>query len=279
MVEAIEIRQRWREAAPRWRRNGAIVREMTMQVSRAMVESARPAPGERWLDVASGLGDPGLELAERVGATGRVVMSDLAYEMAAAASENVGGRAAVVTAAAEALPFHPSFDGVTCRFGAMFFADPPRAFDELRQALRPDGRSVFAVWGAPERNPFFSEVNAAVREVVPDVPDPDPDDPHGFRYAPAGKLGDLLQSSGWVDVEERTLPFVMRGRIDLGGFWSFMVSMSAEMERMVEELPEERRMRLRECVEKRVAPYFRGGESRFPAEARLVLARNPEGVP
>jgi len=279
VVEAIEIRQRWREAAPRWRRNGAIVREMTMQVSRAMVESARPAPGERWLDVASGLGDPGLELAERVGATGRVVMSDLAYEMAAAASENVGGRAAVVTAAAEALPFHPSFDGVTCRFGAMFFADPPRAFDELRQALRPDGRSVFAVWGAPERNPFFSEVNAAVREVVPDVPDPDPDDPHGFRYAPAGKLRSLLESTGWVDVEERKLSFVMRGRIDLDGFWRFMVSMSADMERLVEELPEERRVRLREGVEQRVAPYFGDRESRFPAEALLVLARNPEGAP
>lgn len=278
MVEAGEIRQRWREAAPRWRRNGAIVREMTGPVSHAMVESARPACGERWLDVASGLGDPGLELAERVGTTGRVVMSDLAYEMAAAASENVGGKASVVTAAAEALPFQPSFDGVTCRFGAMFFADPPRAFDELRQALRPDGRSVFAVWGAPERNPFFSEVSAAVREVVPDVPDPAPDDPHGFRYAPEGKLRSLLESTGWVDVDERKLHFVMRGRIDLDGFWRFMVSMSADMERLVEELPEERRVRLREGVEQRLAPYFRDGKSRFPAEALLVLARNPGGA-
>jgi SAM-dependent methyltransferase len=278
VVEAGEIRRRWREAAPRWRRNGTIVREMTAPASKAMVEAARPAPGERWLDVASGLGDPATEVAARVGPTGRVVMSDLAYEMAAAASENLAGKATVVTAAAEALPFHPAFDGLTCRFGAMFFADPARALDELRHSLKPGGRSVFAVWGAPERNPFFSEVTAAVREVVPEVPEPDPDDPHGFRYAPPGKLGGLLRSSGWVDVEERTLPFVMRGPIDLGGFWSFMVSMSADMERMVEELPEERRTRLREGVERRVAPYFHDGESRFPAEARLVLARGSGGA-
>ncbi|CAN5797772.1 class I SAM-dependent methyltransferase [soil metagenome] len=273
MVEAGEIRRRWREAAPRWRRNGAIVREMTVPVSEAMVEAARPDPGERWLDVASGLGDPGARLAERVGPTGRVVMSDVAYEMAVAASESLSGRLEVVTAAAEALPFRPAFDGVTCRFGAMFFADPPRALDELRRALRPGGRSVFAVWGAPERNPFFHAVTAAVREVVPEAPDPDPDDPHGFRYAPAGKLGGLLRSAGWLDVEERTLPFVMRARIGLDEFWTFLLSMSADMERMVEELPAERRERLREAVRSRVAAYFEDGESRFPAEARLVLAR------
>lgn len=241
------------------------------------MEAARPAPGERWLDVASGLGDPATDMAARVGPTGRVVMSDLAYEMAVAASENLAGQAPVVTAAAEALPFQPAFDGLTCRFGVMFFADSARALAELRHSLKPGGRSVFAVWAAPERNPFFSEVTAAVREVVPEAPEPDPDDPHGFRYAPPGKLGDLLRSSGWIDIEERTLPFVMRGPIDRGGFWSFLISMSADMERMIEELPEERRTRLREEVEQRVAPYFHNGESRFPAEARLVLARRSGG--
>jgi SAM-dependent methyltransferase len=273
VVEAGEIRRRWREAAPRWRRNGAIVRDMTASVSEAMVEMALPDPGECWLDVASGLGDPATRLAERVGPRGRVVMSDLAYEMAVAASESLGGRAEVVTAAAEALPFRPVFDGVTCRFGAMFFADPPLALAELRRALRPGGRAVFAVWGDPERNPFFHAVSAAVREVVPEAPEPDPDDPHGFRYAPAGKLGGLLRSGGWVDVEERTLAFVMRGRIDLDEFWTFLLSMSADMERMVEELPDARGERLREGVRSRVAGYFEDGDCRFPAEARLVFAR------
>jgi SAM-dependent methyltransferase len=272
VVLVADIKQHWREAAPRWREHGAIVRELTDPVSRALVDAAGPVGGERWLDVASGTGDPAGRMAERVGPSGRVVMSDLIHEMALAASDELDGKAAAVTAAAELLPFRSAFHGVTCRFGAMFFAEPERALGEIRHALKPGGRAVFAVWGAPERNPFFSEVSAAVREVVPDAPSPDPDDPHVFRYAPVGKFAALLRSSGWVDVEERTLSFVMGGPLALGDFWDFLVSMSADMEKLVEELPAERRALLRAGLEGRVAPFFREGMSRFPAEARLILA-------
>lgn len=276
MTHAEEIKHHWREAAPRWRQHGAIVREMTEPVSRALVDAVGPDEGERWLDVASGVGDPGALLAERVGTSGWVVVSDLVHEMTLAAAETINGRTSVVTAAAEALPFHSRFDGATCRFGVMFFADPGRALSEIRGALEPGGRAVFAVWGGRERNPFFNEVWTSVRDVVPDAPAPEPDEPHPFRYAPAGKFAALLRSAGWVDVEERTLPFVMGGPLALGEFWDYLLSFSADFEKLVEGLPADRRAMLRSGLEDRLAPYFRDGAMRFPAEARLVLVRNPE---
>ena len=275
MLQAEEIRRHWQEAAPRWLRHGAVIRDLTEPVSRAVVDAAGPSRGERWLDVAGGLGDPAGLVAGRVGAEGRVVMTDLVHEMASAAAEGLDGDAWVVTAAAEALPFDRVFDGATCRFGAMFFADPGRALEEIRAALTPGGRAVFAVWAGPERNPFFSEVGAAVRDVVADAPTPDPDEPHAFRYAPPGKFASLLRSAGWVDVEERTLAFVMSGALSAGDFWDFMIGMSADLEALVEDLPVDRRGLLRAGLEGRVAPFFRDGPGRFPAEARLVLARSP----
>lgn len=251
------------------------MREMTESVSRALVDAAGPDEGERWLDVASGVGDPAALLADRVSPGGRVVVSDLVHEMALAAAEVLDGETSVVTAAAEALPFRARFDGATCRFGAMFFADPERAMGEIRGALAPGGRAVFAVWGGRERNPFFNEVWVAVRDVMPDAPAPEPDEPHPFRYAPAGKFAALLRATGWVDVEERTLAFVMGGPLALSEFWDYLISFSADLERLVNELPPERRAMLRAGLEDRLVPYFRDGTMRFPAEARLVLARNP----
>ena len=273
---ADEIRRRWREAAPRWQRYDALLRELTEPVSRALVDAAGPVPGERWLDVAGGLGDPAAFLAERIAGAGRVVMTDVALEMARAAADTLDGNAHVVTAAAEALPFGSRFDGATCRFGAMFFADPQSALTEIRRALTPGGRAVFALWAAPERNPFFGEVSAAVRDVVPDLPAPEPDDPHAFRYAPPGKFPALLRATGWVDVEERTFPFLIAGRLSPDEYREFLFGMSADLEALLAELPEDRRALLRARLHERVAPYFREGAARFPAEARLVLARAPE---
>lgn len=270
-----EQRERWSEAADRWRRNGRVVRELTAPVSQALIDRASPLAGERWLDIASGVGDPGELLQERVAPDGVVVLSDLAHGMASTASQALGGTAPAVTAAAEALPFRSAFDGVTCRFGAMFFTDPPRAMDEIRASLKPSGRAVFAVWGERERNPFFGEVARAVMEVVPDAPVPEPDDPHPFRYAPAGKFASLLRATGWTDVEDETLRFESAGPIEQAGFWDFMLSMGPELEKLVGELPEERRAALRSRVENRIAPYFPEGTCRFPAEVRLVSARRP----
>ncbi len=270
-----ELREHWGEAAERWRRNGRVVRELTAPVSRAMIDRANPLAGERWLDVASGVGDPGALLHERLAPTGTVVLSDFEHKMASTASEALGGSAPAVTAAAEALPFRAAFDGATCRFGAMFFADPPRALDEIRSSLKPTGRAVFVVWGERERNPFFAEVAAAVREVAPDAPLPEPDDPHPFRYGPAGKFAALLHASGWTDVDDEPLPFDMAGPIPRGKFWDFMLSMSADFEKLVGELPENGRAALRSGIERRIAPYFPAGTCRFPAEARLVSARRP----
>jgi SAM-dependent methyltransferase len=271
-----EQRERWGEAADRWRRNGAIVRELTAPVSRAMIDRASPLAGERWLDVASGVGDPAAHLRETLAPKGTVVLSDLAHGMARTASEALSGTAPAVTAAAEALPFRSVFDGVTCRFGAMFFTDPPRAMDEIRSSLKPSGRAVFVVWGERERNPFFGEIQDAVREAAPDAPVPGPDDPHAFRYAPAGKLASLLRSGGWSDVEDEPFRFDVAGPISQGEFWDFMQSMNGELEKLVTELPEDSRAALRSDVERRIAPYFAEGTCRFPAEALLVSARRPD---
>lgn len=277
------MRERWRQAAPGWMTHGAVVREMTEPVSRALLERAAPSPGERWLDVAGGVGDPAFYLARVLRNGGRIVVTDLVAEMAAGGRSVVrraarGVRVDAVAAAAEGMPFAPAFDGLTCRFGVMFFADPRRALEELRRALAPGGRGVFAVWAEPERNAMFREVDAAVRARFPETPAPDPGEPHPFRFAGVGELADVLRRAGWIRVGEGRLPFAMASGVTLDRFWDHLTGLSVELRKRVSELPEEEARALREEVENRVAPYFESGTMRFPAEARLVWGQAPRRI-
>lgn len=277
MGRADEIRERWGKAAPRWRAHGQLVREMTAPVTEALLEAAEPRPGERWLDVAGGVGDPAIPLARRVGRRGAVVVTDLVHEMVDAARGAVraaGGRGLAVTAAAEALPFGSPFHGVSCRFGAMFFADPPAALAEIHRVTGRRGRAVFAVWAGPERNPFFRVVNEALEANVPDLPEPDPDAPGVFRFAGRGRLAELVRAAGWEEVEETALPFALVAPIPRDVYWDRLLELSVELAELLETLPAETRDAVRADLESRVAPYFfPAGTLQMPAEAILVTAR------
>lgn len=283
MTHAIEQRDRWRRAAPRWRAQRDFVRALTAPVSEALLAATKPEPGELWLDIAAGVGDPAMSLVDRVAPQGGVVMTDLVPAMLFAARENIRAEAGErsggllpVAAAAEALPLKSVFDGVTCRFGAMFFADPLTALSEIRRVLVPGGCSAFVVWADREQNPYFTEMEGALRDVIDDLPVHDPDDPHVFRFSPRDKLAALLRATDWVDVSEEETPFTMAVEISASELWDHTVELSVEVAGLVEELGAERAAELKSVFESRVARYFPDGAMRMPAVTRLVLARTPD---
>src|SRR3954465_11502079 len=132
-----EVDAKWRDAAPYWHRHAETVRSMFAPVTAAMIKAAEIAPGDGVLDIAGGSGEPALTIAEHVAPLGAVMCTDLVEDMLKAAemeSRRRGiGNVAFFHAPAEDLPFDASsFDAVTCRFGAMFFADPSATFQEAR---------------------------------------------------------------------------------------------------------------------------------------------------
>jgi ubiquinone/menaquinone biosynthesis C-methylase UbiE len=117
----------------------------------AMLAMAGADAGMRVLDLASGAGSQTLRAAQRVGAQGHVVASDIADTMLHHMQENA--RAAGLTnvttlsGAAEDLDVAAeSFDAVICRLGLMLFSDPAKALRAVRRALRPRGRVAVVVF-------------------------------------------------------------------------------------------------------------------------------------
>src|SRR5262245_898045 len=186
----------WAESAQYWEKHYKVIRAMFGPVTDALVEAARIAAGQRVLDAAGGSGEPSLTLAELVGPAGHVDYADPISGMMAIAERQALSRGltniSFHCAPAESLPFGAdSFDAITCRFGAMFFADPISGLKEMLRVLKPGGIMALAVWREREVNPFFGIVADVVAKYVEAAPD-DPNAPGAFRFASPGSLSRLL---------------------------------------------------------------------------------------
>lgn len=141
-------------------------------------------------------------------------MIDAARRRAAAAGvTNVGFAVADVQVARDL----PPADVVISRFGVMFFDDPVAAFANLRGALRPGGRVVFACWQPLSENEWMSvPALAAAAHVALPVPS-DPAAPGPFAFGDADRIRAVLGDAGFHDVavEPFTTRMLLGGRGDL----------------------------------------------------------------
>jgi demethylmenaquinone methyltransferase/2-methoxy-6-polyprenyl-1,4-benzoquinol methylase len=110
------------------------------------VSIARPRPGERILDVATGSADLARALGRRVGPSGEVWLTDINRSMLERGRDRAldeGLIAPSVQCDAERLPF-PSgfFDCVTVAFGLRNMTHKDRALAEMTRVLKLGGRLV-----------------------------------------------------------------------------------------------------------------------------------------
>lgn len=271
-----EVLQAWAESARYWEKHYQTIRSMFAPVTDALIREAGITPGQRVLDVAGGAGEPSLTLAEIVGPNGHVEYSDPISGMLEVAQRQARNRGltniSFHCAPAESLPFPAStFDSVTCRFGAMFFADPIIACRELLRVLRPGGAMAFAVWSHRDLNPFFATVADVVAKYVEQIPE-DPDAPGAFRYANPGSLSKVLTDAGASDVTETVLNFSIKAPMALEEFWTTRVEISDSLRGKVARMTQDQLDRARQEVTEAAAIYFRHGTLDIPGQALILRA-------
>jgi len=123
------------------------------------VALARPRPGERILDVASGSGDLARAFARRVGPGGEVWLTDVNRSMLSRGRDRLTDRgllAPAVQCDAERLPFATAvFDCVSVGFGLRNMTHKEAALAEMARVLKPGGRLIVLefskVWKPLER--------------------------------------------------------------------------------------------------------------------------------
>jgi demethylmenaquinone methyltransferase / 2-methoxy-6-polyprenyl-1,4-benzoquinol methylase len=134
---------------------------------RRAADLAAVGPGDSVLDVATGTGDLALELAGRVGPSGRVVGSDFSEEMLALARRKAP-QLRFEWGNALDLPYpDEAFDAATVGFGARNFSDLDAGLREMTRVVRRGGRVVVLEITTPRRPPLSTFYRVWFDRVVP----------------------------------------------------------------------------------------------------------------
>jgi ubiquinone/menaquinone biosynthesis C-methylase UbiE len=164
------------------------------------------------LETAAGTGVVTAALASQLPAQCNIVASDLNQPMLnrAAARPALQGRVTFQQADALALPFEGRrFDVVVCQFGAMFFPDRIKGYEEARRVLKPGGRFVFNVWDEIGSNEFTDVVVRSLATVFPEDPPAFlARTPHG--YHDVEKIRADVKSAGFAEVSITTVGYTSK---------------------------------------------------------------------
>jgi ubiquinone/menaquinone biosynthesis C-methylase UbiE len=257
-------------AAEKWKAKSAVLGNA---VTETLVEYSRPLPGMNVLDLATGTGEPGISLAQRVGPQGSVTAVDQSQELldiAAARARNKNlSNFTIQQADAHQLPFADRhFDLATCRFGVMFFSDAKQALGELRRVLKPGARACFAAWGPIEQPYWQSTMKIVHGHVGGDMLQPGGSDP--FRFSPAGSLSKTLSDSGFRELEESTQSCAWTWPGEAEEVFDYACAVAAPFRPMLERVRAEEWPAIRADAKAAIERYRVGDEIRFGA--RVVLA-------
>jgi ubiquinone/menaquinone biosynthesis C-methylase UbiE len=219
----IDQSQRWNSVAANWKEWWQTIEVAAQKVSDRLIELAEIKPGQKVLDIATGIGEPAVTVARKlVGLSGsiskindnqnigHVLAIDISPEMLTIAKQRAAalGLQDVIEfreGDAEMLELaDSSFDVVLCRWGLMFIPNLNNTLSRIYQVLVPGGRLACAVWAEASKVPFISfPLNIVMHEL--NVPPPPPGTPGPFALADIDILQNALSNAGFTDIKHEEL--------------------------------------------------------------------------
>jgi SAM-dependent methyltransferase len=203
-----EQRVLWDNAAAGWQTWWPTIERGAQKVSDKIVQLAEIKPGDRVLDIATGIGEPAVTAARKVKPNGKVVATDISPQMLAiaktrATSFGLDGIMEFREIDGEKLDLLGStakFDAILSRWGLMFFPNLQGALGTIKQMLVTNGRLCAAVWAAPHKVPFLDLAFGAARKQI-NAPSPPPGAPGPFALADLEALKQLFSQAGFKDIK------------------------------------------------------------------------------
>jgi SAM-dependent methyltransferase len=264
------------EVAIGWARWSQVFERGAGAVSERIIERANIGLGHRVLDFGTGVGEPALGAARRVGATGTVIaidpsptMLDLGRERARRAGlENITFIDRDLASFAGGEPF----DAIVSRWGLMFAPDLHETLERMRELLKPHGRVAASTWGLPQEVPLISLAMGVAAQLF-DVPRR-PLEGGPFALHDAELFGRALTEAGFADVtvEDFTAVFPFESPAQ---YWEHVTDVAPPVRALLARLAADQRTALRAAVDRAAEQFSHDGTLQIPNRVVIASASNP----
>ena len=270
-------RQEWDTVSSAQRAWWQIFERSGQVLSDYLISLAEIEPGQRVLDIATGIGEPAVTAARRVGPGGQVVAIDQSPQMLAIARERAEAAGLqniqFIELDAEQLDaLEGQFDAALCRWGLMLLPQLVPALQGIRQRLLPGGRFAASVWSAPARVPVLSLPLEIIMQFI-EVPSPPPGTPGAFSLADSKALEQAFMQAGWSSVSSSPLELIIELDSALA-YTQFIRAISPSFTTLLARQSPEKQDRIWQAVQDAVQQRYgsANGSVRIPAETTCVLA-------
>jgi SAM-dependent methyltransferase len=278
-VEAAQIRDEqaklWNGSAGcAWVEAQTLLDRILQPFEDLLVAAVCASGARRVLDVGCGTGSTTRGIARLLDANRACVGVDISEQMIATArmlAEQEGVPAKFICADAQTHAFErASFDMIMSRFGVMFFADPVRAFANLRDAASKDATLCFIAWRSPAENRFMTTAERAAAHLLPNLPARRADAPGQFGFADARRVQSILAESGWRGIHIQSIDVACTlPENELSRYGARLGPVGIALR----EVEPRTRDQVVAVVRKAFEPYVHGDEVRFTACCWRVDAR------
>ena len=172
-------RQGWDSVAEGWQKWWKTFEHDAQKANKKLVELAEIEEGDRVLDIATGIGEPAITAAKKVGAKGYVLATDISPKMLSVAKQRADSfglqnivefkeidAEKIILDLQGKQPSAVPFDVVLCRWGLMFFPNLASALTNIYQLLLPGGRVAAAVWSEPAKVPkLYTAIDVVTQQL------------------------------------------------------------------------------------------------------------------
>jgi SAM-dependent methyltransferase len=241
-------REGWDSVADGWKEWWEPIEKAAQKLSHRLIELAEIKPGQRVLDIATGIGEPSITAAGVVGAGGHVLATDISKRMLAIAKERATflGLQDIIEfkeSDAENLDLaNSSFDAALCRWGLMLFPNLDAAIGKIYSSLVSGGRFVAAVWADATKVPIISLATRTIGSQI-QMSAPPPGVPNPFSLSDTNMLKNSLARAGFSDIhiDIVTVTFAFESGEDYSRYCqavsaSARIALSKETERRKEDV-------------------------------------------